>query len=336
LTPPCTSGTSALNLMTTRRVLSIVAVLPLLASHASCQRVQSASTDRPTTIRMSTGFPTGNFRPFSEALIKGYAQLMPDVRIESVDTPGSVRNIEALHDGTADIGVAQAGIAYMAYNGRLREPNRALRGIRGIAVLNSSAVHLLAGPKSTIRSIDELRGRRVGTNRESSGAGVTSQTVLRGYFQPGEVKEVNASVPRTHEMLLHHELDAAFTISSVPNDEARRLTDAGARFLEIRGPGADRVRTLYPFFRSEIIPAGAYTGQDQPVHTLSVDVVLLARAGLDDAIVRRLTEGLFRMLPQLSAELPFLKSMVPERAPATPVPLHPGAALYYRERELTR
>jgi TRAP-type uncharacterized transport system substrate-binding protein len=67
-----------------------------------------------------------------------------------------------------------------------------------------------------------------------------------------------------------------------------------------------------------------------------VDVVLLARAGLDPALVRRLTEALFRMLPQLSDELPFLKRMEPERAPATPVPLHPGAVLYYRERELAR
>ena len=137
-------------------------------------------------------------------------------------------------------------------------------------------------------------------------------------------------------MLLDNALDAAFTISSVPNDDAKHLTDAGARLLPIRGPAVDRLRTMYPFFRSEIIPAGAYRGQDQPVHTLSVDVVLLTRAGLDDAIVRRLTEGLFRMLPQLSAELPFLKGMEPERAPATPVPLHPGAALYYRERELRR
>ena len=48
----------------------------------SCGRVQSAGTEQPVTIRLSTGFPTGNFRPFSEALVKGYAQLMPDVRIE--------------------------------------------------------------------------------------------------------------------------------------------------------------------------------------------------------------------------------------------------------------
>ena len=241
-----------------------------------------------------------------------------------------------MQDGTVDIGLSQAGIAYMAYNGRLRGFGRAMRGIRGIAILNSSAVHLLVAPGSPIRSIDELRGRRVGVGPVGSGAAVTSEAVLEGYFSPGDVHEVNASVPQTNAMLLDKDLDAAFTVSSVPNDDARHLTEAGARLLPIRGPGVDRLRAMYPFLRSEIIPAGSYRGVDQPVTTLSVDVVLLARAGLDDAVVHRLTEGLFRMLPQLSAELPFLKGIDPERAPATPVPLHPGAALYYRERELRR
>jgi TRAP transporter TAXI family solute receptor len=322
--------------MTPYRLLSIVALLPLVAFAASCGRVQSAGDEEPVTVRFSTGFPTGNFRPFSEALVKGYARLVPDIRVQAVDTPGSVRNIEAMQEGTIDIGLAQAGIAYMAYNGRLRESTKPLRAIRGIAVLNSSAVHLLVGPGSRIRSIDELRGRRVGVGPDGSGAGVTSRTVLRGYFSPGDVHEVGTSVPRTMAMLLDNSLDAAFTISSVPNDEAKSLTQAGARLLHIRGPAVDELRTVYPFFRSEIIPAGSYPGQDEPVQTLSVDVVLLARAGLDDAVVRRLTEGLFRILPQLTAELPFLKGMMPERAPATPVPLHPGAALYYRERELRR
>ena len=259
-----------------------------------------------------------------------------DVRVQQVETRGSLGNIGALQDGTVDIGLSQAGIAYMAYNGRLREFGRAMRGLRGIAILNSSAVHLLVAPGSPIRSIDELRGRRVGVGPVGSGAAVTSEAVLEGYFSPGDVHEVNASVPQTNAMLLNKDLDAAFTVSSVPNDDARHLTEAGARLLPIRGPGVDRLRAMYPFLRSEIIPAGSYRGVDQPVTTLSVDVVLLARADLDDAVVRRLTEGLFRMLPQLSAELPFLKGIDPERAPATPVPLHPGAALYYRERELRR
>jgi TRAP transporter TAXI family solute receptor len=321
--------------MTGHRIQLLVPVLPLLAALA-CGQVQSAEVQGRATIRLSTGFPTGNFRPFSEALAKGYARLMPDVRIEPVDTPGSLRNMEALQEGKVDIGLAQAGMAYMAYNGRLPDSGPPLRGIRGIAVLNSSAVHLLVCPASSVKAMDQLRGRRVGIGPSGSAAGLTSQMVLRGYFSPNDVHVVDAPVPRTMAMLLDNALDAAFTISSVPNDEAKRLTDAGARFLDIQGPAVDRLRTRYPFFRSEIIPAGTYRGQDRPVHTLSIDVVLLTRADLDNAIVRRLTDGLFQMLPQLSAELPFLKGLVPERAPATPVPLHPGAALYYRERELRR
>lgn len=318
------------------RVPSIVAGVLSLAITASCGQVQSAGTETSATIRMSTGFPSGNFRPFSEALIKGYARLMPDIRIRQIDTRGSLGNIQGLEDGTVDVGLSQAGIAYMAYNGRLRDSRRAMRAIRGIAILNSSAVHLLVSPHSRIRSMDELRGGRVGVGPRGSGAAVISEAVLRGYFPPGQVQEVDATVPQTTAMLLNNQIDAAFTISSVPNDDAREMIDAGARLLPIRGPDVDRLRTMYPFFRAEIIPAGAYRGLDAAVETLSVDVVLLTRAGLDDAVVRRLTEGLFHMLPQLSAELPFLKGMMPERAPATPVPLHPGAALYYRERELRR
>ena len=81
--------------------------------------------------------------------MKGYARLMPDVRVQQVETRGSLGNIGALQDGTVDIGLSQAGIAYMAYNGRLREFGRAMRGLRGIAILNSSAVHLLVGPGSS-------------------------------------------------------------------------------------------------------------------------------------------------------------------------------------------
>jgi TRAP transporter TAXI family solute receptor len=316
-------------------IQNILTVAALLIS-ASCGPVPSAADEAPVTVRMSTGFATGNFRPFSEALVKRYRELMPDVRMHPIDTSGSIENIQALHDGTVDIGLSQGGIAYMAYNGRLRGSAQPLRNIRGIAVLNSSAVQLLVGPGSRIRSMDELRGGRVGIGPDGSGAAVISEMVLDGYFSPGDVQSVDASVPRTNEMLLDNSIDAAFTISSVPNDDAKHLTRAGARLLHIRGPAMVKLRTMYPFFRSEVIPAGAYTGMDEPVHTLSVDVVLLTRAGLDDAVVRRLTDGLFRMLPQLNAELPFVKGMVPERAPATPVPLHPGAALYYRERELRR
>ena len=208
LTPPSASGTQEPPIPMTlhpRPVRFRPSCLMLVSALSCGGRVQSAGTEQPVTIRLSTGFPTGNFRPFSEALVKGYARLMPDVRVQQVDTRGSLGNIEALQDGTVDIGLAQAGIAYMAYNGRLRESGRAMRGLRGIAILNSSAVHLMVGPGSPIRSMDELRGRRVGVGPDGSGAAVTSQAVLHGYFSPGDVHEVDASVPQTNAMLLDND-----------------------------------------------------------------------------------------------------------------------------------
>ena len=67
-----------------------------------------------------------------------------------------------------------------------------------------------------------------------------------------------------------------------------------------------------------------------------VDALLLTREGLDEGLVRRLTSALFDVLPELATHNDFLRRMDPTRAPATPIPLHSGAALFYRQMELSR
>jgi TRAP transporter TAXI family solute receptor len=313
-------------------VVAVVLAVPWLLS---CEQGHAEMAEPSTTIRMSAGLPTGTFGPFSEALVRGYRELLPDLRVELVDTPGSVRNLEALENGKVDLGLAQAGIAYMAYNGRLPDSERPLRNIRGVAVLNSSIVHLLVGPRSRARSIDDVAGLRVATGPDGTGRAVTSELLLTPY---------NARAPRTvgvpaglvADALLAGDVDAAFTISGLPHDEVGRAIRDGARLIHVNGPKMNRLRSAYPFLRSAVIPAGTYANQQQSIQTLSIDVVLLARKDLDDGLVRRLTAGLFQMLPRLSRDLDFLKDMDPERAPATPIPLHRGATLFYRERELRR
>ena len=313
-------------------VLTLALSVPCLVA---CERGHAEVAQKPPTIRISAGVPTGTFGPFSEALVRGYAQLLPDVRIELVDKPGSVRNLEALEEGSVDLGLAQDGIAYMEYNGRLPEAPRPLRNIRGVAVLNSSTVHLLAGPQSRARSINDLAGLRVGVGPAGTGNAITSELLLSPYAARAP-RTLAVAVGQTADTLLAGGLDAAFTISGIPHDEVGRATRDGARLIHVNGAAMDKLRTAYPFFRSAVIPAGTYPNQPEPVQTLSIDVVLLTRKDLDAGLVRRLTASLFHMLPRLTSELDFLSGMDPERAPATPVPLHPGATLYYRVSELRR
>ena len=301
----------------------------------SCEQGRAEVARQPATIRISAGVPTGTFGPFSDALVRGYTELLPTLRFELVDASGSVRNLEALENGAVDMGLAQAGIAYMAYNGRLPDSDRPLRNIRGVAVLNASTVHLLVGPRLRARSIHDLKGLRVAVGPVGTGNAVTSELLLRSY-EARALHMVGIPAELTTDTLLAGEVDAAFTISGIPHDEVGRALRAGARLVDVNGPAMDRLRSAYPFLRLAVIPAGTYPNQREPVQTLSIDVVLLARKDLDERLVRQLTAALFQMLPRLSSELDFLEDMDPERAPATPIPLHRGATLYYRERELSR
>ena len=96
----------------------------------------------------------------------------------------------------------------------------------------------------------------------------------------------------------------------------------------------ERVREDYPFFLPVTIPKGTYSGQSVPIETVGVDNVLLCREDLDDELVYRLTKAFFEALPDLAATHPSAGLIDADLAPATAIPLHGGAARYYREREL--
>ena len=83
------------------------------------------------------------------------------------------------------------------------------------------------------------------------------------------------------------------------------------------------------------IPADTYPGQHERIHTIGVDTLLVCRSDLSEPLVHDLTKRLFDVLPTIAQRQTSLRLMDIEQAPATPIPLHEGAARYYRERELT-
>jgi uncharacterized protein len=287
-------------------------------------------------IRITTGLPGMTFKPLGEALAAEYARLVPGVRFEVVETAGSVTNLQRLQAGDAELGLALADVAYTAYNGRGGEFPTAARKVRALAVLHPSTVHVLVPARSTVRSVADLRGR-IGVGPAGSGTAVTSALLLNAFRVPPQAI-ANQALPfiSAADALGTGSLDAAFVVAADPVDAVKRATAAGARLVDITGEQVQRLRSDYPFLRPGTIPAGTYPGEAREVQTMLVDVLLLTREGLDEELVRRLTGVLFDVLPTLAAENDFVRLMDVQRAPATPIPLHPGAALYYRERELSR
>jgi TRAP transporter TAXI family solute receptor len=136
--------------------------------------------------------------------------------------------------------------------------------------------------------------------------------------------------------LLDGSLDAMFDTAIYPAGSVAMATSAGAHLLPVGGPAIERLRRDYPFFRAAVIPRNTYDGVDGAVRTIGVDSLLICSRDLDEALVHDLTKGFFDALPSLSSSVDALRFMDLEQSAATPIPLHSGAARFYRERELLR
>ena len=315
----------------------IVLVMACLAS-AACDRVDGSRLDaatKPRVVTLTTGLPGAGFYPLGEALADLYRRIGPSVDVRVVESPGSVRNVEALQRGDADAGFAFADVAYVAYAGYLAD--KPFDRLRGIAVLQPSQLHVVVRPQAGIRGIADLRGRRVSVGPPGSGTALTADLLLKAFGMDLEaIRAETLQFSEASTRLVNGTLDAIFVTGSYPANSVSLATRSGGRLLPLEGDAVDRLRHDYPFFRLASIPGGTYPGHPAPTHTIGLDNVLLCRRDLDDELVYALTRQLFGNLPTLARLQPSLGLMEVANAPATPVPLHEGAARYYRQRELFR
>ena len=118
-----------------------------------------------------------------------------------------------------------------------------------------------------------------------------------------------------------------------------RVTTADVRLIPIGREQIARIQERTErsrFLKSTMIPRGTYPRQDHDILTLGEDILLLCRKDLPEPLVYELTKALFDSVAVLMTAHPAASGIDPERGPMTSIPLHPGAARYYRERELPR
>jgi TRAP transporter TAXI family solute receptor len=286
---------------------------------------------------MTTGLEGASFRPISSALVAALGDRLPDIDFSLVETAGAVRNLEALQQGIADVGLAYADVAYMAYTGQLPDHAEPFDRLRGVALLHVSPVHVLVKADSDITSIAALRGRRVSTGPPGSGTAVTSALLLEAFDVPlDSVRQYDLQFPEAADRLMRGDLDAIIVVSADPAPSVQRAIDGGGQLLDIDNGAVSQLRERYMFLRPALIPKKAYRKALRSVHTVGLDTLLMGRADVDERDIARLTRALFEALPALGMKIGPFRRVDPGRAPATPIPLHAGAARYYRERELFR
>lgn len=257
-------------------------------------------------------------------------QRLPQFSVEVAPIGDSQQRLRALNDGAVDITSAVADVTYTAFYRGDTDAPVGLRNIRGIALLNRAVVHLLVAPGVDVdRGLRGLRivlGDPAGASR-SLGAHLLKAMGVPASEISGEFVPYEAAVAK----LLDGDADAMIASMAPPQDTIVRALRGGAHLMEIKGPAVDRLRAEYPLLKRMLLPAGTYPGQGAPLHTVGVDLLLLCRADLDADVAYDLARAFFKHMPEN-----LRRRVDSSRAPATVIPLHPGAARYYREEEMRR
>lgn len=300
------------------------------------KRQQEASPTQ--TINILTGDPAGVYYPLGNALAAIYGKVLPKAQITVQATQGSVQNLNLLQAGRGEVAFALADSVGFAWRGDAELGfSTKLDKLRTIASIYPNYIQIVASAASGVRTLADLKGKRVSVGAPRSGTEINARRVFAAAGLTYDMMSVQY-LPFGESAALIKQGDLDATLQSAGLGVASIADLAAAVPITVVPIPANVVSRLGDaVFLSRAIPAGTYRGQDSEVMTAAVNNLLMTREDVSADEVYTLTKTMFENLPALVAAHPAAKGIdLANAAKGSPVPLHPGAERYYREKGVLR
>ena len=275
---------------------------------------------------------------FTNDLIRRLNHALPQIHINLQTTSGGVVAVTAVDSGQGQLGLAQSDVVYIVYRRGIERNVYPHKNLRAIAVLWVNTFHVLVRRDSPFQSIDDLKGRRVGIIPPGTSGEFSTRIVLSAHgMSYADVQAIFEPTDSLVPKLASGQIDAVFSANPLILTATRALSRSiPLRMLPIGRDEVNLLRGSYPFLKPVTVAANELPGQNRPIETLGAEWLLVCRSDLSEDRVYELTREFFEQLPALARDHGEAALIDPEQAPAAPIPLHAGAARYYREREILR
>jgi TRAP transporter TAXI family solute receptor len=283
-------------------------------------------------LRLATGPAGAVYRRIGGALAEHITEQVPGATVTTVPSGASTDNIRLLQAGEVHLGLS-------SLDASITTDGSAPEGLSAVCRLYDSHLHLVVMAGSTIDEFRDLEGKRISLGARDSGTEFTSLRVL-------DIKPVNAdgrylSQAASAAALRDGEIDAMFSLTGVPTPAITELAQRHPIRLIPLDEQADALLTEFPGpYAPATIPATAYTGI-AATRTVAVPNVLLVRNDLPDDLVYAITDTIFTHTRTIASASRQDAEAVPEAwhinvrtgISTAPIPLHPGAAAWFRDRK---
>ena len=250
-------------------------------------------------------------------------------------TTASVDNMKLIRDGKADLAFVLADTAYDAVNGKGSFATEAKADAKNLAVLYSNFTHVVVKEDSAIKTIADLKGKRVSMGAAGSGTEIIGNRTLEAYgLDPAkDIQRERLSVADSATGLKDNKIDAFFWSGGLPTAAVNDLaTSTKLRFLD-QTDGIKKMADKYgPFYFNATIPKGTY-GLAADVTVSGVANLLVVNSKFDAAFAQAIVRTMFDSVSELGTIHAEGKNLKLETAVnGSPLDYHQGAIDFYKSK----
>jgi len=320
-----------MTLTITRRGLAIGAALLIAGSAAYAQQA---------FFRIGTGGTSGTYYPIGGLIANAISATgengVAGLVATAVSSNGSVANINAIQSGASESGFTQSDVAFWAHSGTgLYDGKGKVEDLRLIATLYPETLHIVARADAGIKSVADLKGKRVSIDEPGSGTIVDARLVLAAYgISEKDISPEYLKPGPSGEKMRDGSLDAFFFVGGFP---AGGITELAAStkitLVPVSGPEAEKLIADNQFFAVNTVPAETYTGVGE-MQTISVAAQWVTSAKQGDDLVYNITKSLWSDGTRKALDAGHAKGKLITLENATSsagIPFHPGAEKFYKE-----
>lgn len=323
--------------------------LALASSPASAQEMKF--------FRIGTGgaggtyFPIGGIianaisnPPGSRDCDKGGNCGVPGLVAMAQSTNASAHNVNAIQAGQMEAGLSGAATLHFAYNGMDKFKGNAKKDLRIIANLYPEDLHLVLPKGAKLNGLADLKGKRVGIAQAGSGTQIAVELILKDHgVTRDNIEEAELNNSQSAERLADGQLDAYFYAAGTPVAAMIQLDNTkGMELYNFTDAEIEQGNKSVPYYIRSKIPAGTYPGVTYDVNTLAVSGIFVTNAKQDEELIYQITKALWSKTARKLLDNGHAKGKVITLETALNgvegigVPLHPGAARFYKEAGLLK
>ena len=294
-----------------------------------------AASAQTTLLSVGTGGTGGVYYPMGGGVAAILSKHVPGWQATAEVTGASVANLQLIGQGKQDIGFTMADAAWDAVNGLARFKDRKVEA-RTLMVLYPNKMHVVTTTDSGIKSLADLKGKRISTGEPNSGTEVMAMRLLEAEGIAKDVERERLSVAEGVNAIKDRKIDGLIWVGGLPTAAITDLATTPGITIKLldHARHADAMNKKWgPLYVAGTTPANTYKGQAGAVKNLDVWNLLVADAKMSDEMAYTIVKTLFEKKDELVAVHREANNITLEsQAAGSPIPFHPGARKYLEER----